>query len=83
VDKTFLGADAIHADGSIGNVNIEEVAIKQADESRVFRDLAGGLLKIFHDRICRVGTFSDVDVLITDAGCPEKMKAMIRDATEN
>ncbi|MBG0771049.1 MAG: DeoR/GlpR transcriptional regulator, partial [Anaerolineaceae bacterium] len=27
VDKTFLGADAIHADGVISNVNLEEIAI--------------------------------------------------------
>ncbi len=30
VDKTFLSADAIHLDGSIANVNLDEVAIKQA-----------------------------------------------------
>jgi DeoR family fructose operon transcriptional repressor len=30
VDKTFLGADAIHNDGTVANVNIEEVPIKQA-----------------------------------------------------
>ncbi|HUV16266.1 MAG TPA: DeoR/GlpR family DNA-binding transcription regulator [Pelolinea sp.] len=30
VDKTFIGADAIHTDGVISNVNIQEVPIKQA-----------------------------------------------------
>jgi len=30
VDKTFLGADAIHEDGTISNVNIQEVSIKKA-----------------------------------------------------
>jgi DeoR/GlpR family transcriptional regulator of sugar metabolism len=30
VDKSFIGADAVHADGTISNVNIEEVPIKQA-----------------------------------------------------
>lgn len=81
VDKTFLGADAIHADGSIGNVNIEEVAIKQAmmkAASSVI--LLADSSKFSMTGFARVGTFSDVDVLITDAGCPEKMKAMIRDA---
>jgi len=30
VDKSFIGADAIHQDGTVSNVNIEEVPIKQA-----------------------------------------------------
>ena len=30
VDKSFIGADAVHADGTISNVNIEEVPIKRA-----------------------------------------------------
>ncbi|MHB8808304.1 MAG: DeoR/GlpR family DNA-binding transcription regulator [Anaerolineaceae bacterium] len=80
VDKTFLGADAIHADGSIGNVNIEEVAIKQAmikAASSVI--LLADSSKFSVKGFAAVGTLADVDVLITDVGCPEKAKALIKE----
>jgi DeoR family fructose operon transcriptional repressor len=80
VDKTFLGADAIHEDGSIGNVNIEEVAIKQAmikaaSSVILLADSSKFLVKGFAE----VGTLADVDLLITDSGCPEKMRSTVKE----
>ncbi|MGV8026277.1 MAG: DeoR/GlpR family DNA-binding transcription regulator [Anaerolineaceae bacterium] len=80
VDKTFLGADAIHADGSIGNVNIEEVAIKRsmikAGSSVI---LLVDSSKFFVKGFAEVGTLADVNMVITDENCPEKMKATIKE----
>ena len=76
VDKTFLGADAIHADGSIGNVNIEEVAIKQAmikAASSVI--LLADSSKFAVKGFAEVGTLKEVDFLITDANCPSDIKS--------
>ena len=80
VDKTFLGADAIHEDGSIGNVNIEEVAIKQA----MIRSASSVILladssKFTVKGFAEVGTLKEVDFLITDSGCPLKMKTTIKE----
>ena len=80
VDKTFLGADAIHADGSIGNVNIEEVAIKRS----MIKAASSVILlvdssKFFVKGFAEVGTLADVNMVITDENCPEKMKATIKE----
>ncbi len=80
VDKTFLGADAIHTDGSIGNVNIEEVAIKQA----MIRAASSVVLladssKFAVKGFAEVGTLQNVDILITDVGCPSEMKTKIEE----
>ncbi len=80
VDKTFLGADAIHADGSIGNVNIEEVAIKQAmlkAASSVI--LLADSSKFASKGFAEVGTLRDINILITDAGCPSEIKSKIKE----
>jgi DeoR family transcriptional regulator of aga operon len=79
VDKTFLGADAIHADGSIGNVNIEEVAIKQAmikvaSTVVLLADSSKFSIKGF----AKVCDLKDIDILITDAGYPDSIRALLK-----
>jgi len=78
VDKTFLGADAIHEDGSIGNVNIEEVAIKQAMVE------AGSTVILLADSskfemigFAKVCEFKDIDILITDANYPQQIRSLL------
>jgi DeoR family transcriptional regulator of aga operon len=67
VNKTFLGADAIHRDGVIANVNLEEVAIKQAmvhagQEVVLLADSS----KFEVTGFAEVCTFEAIDVFITD-----------------
>jgi DeoR/GlpR family transcriptional regulator of sugar metabolism len=69
VDKTFLGADAIHPDGVISNVNIEEVAVKKAmikasDQTILLADSS----KFTKTGFYRVCDLEDIDILITDDG---------------
>lgn len=73
VDKTFLGADAIHPDGTVSNVNLDEVPIKRsmvkaakqvyllADSSKFEKT---GFAKVCH--------LSDIDTLIVDSGIPQE-----------
>jgi len=72
VDKSFIGADAIHADGTIGNVNIEEVPIKQAliqaaNQVILLTDSSKFEVTGFA-KVCDIG---EVDYLITDDGIPQ------------
>lgn len=67
VNKTFLGADAIHPDGTVANVNLEEVAVKQAmiragEEVILVADSS----KFEVTGFARVCDLEEVDVLITD-----------------
>ena len=79
VDKTFLGADAIHEDGSIGNVNIEEVAIKQAMmQAATTVILLADSSKFAIKGFAKVCDLNDVDVLVTDSGCPQKYKLLVK-----
>jgi len=78
VDKTFLGADAIHADGVVANVNIEEVAIKQAMIK------AGNTVILLADSskfdmsgFAKVCELKEIDLLITNAFLPESIKQSI------
>jgi DeoR/GlpR family transcriptional regulator of sugar metabolism len=67
VDKTFLGADAIHPDGVISNVNIEEVLIKQAmmnAAKKVF--LLADSSKFSVTGFAKVTEVSRIDHIITD-----------------
>jgi DeoR family transcriptional regulator, fructose operon transcriptional repressor len=78
VDKTFLGADAIHKNGTISNVNIQEVDIKKAmiqaaDQIILLADSSKFDKKGFF-RICGL---SDVDILITDKGVSKDTWEMI------
>jgi DeoR/GlpR family transcriptional regulator of sugar metabolism len=78
VDKTFMGADAIHADGTISNVNIEEVSIKQAmikaaDQTILLADSS----KFMNSGFFKVCDLSDIDLIITDDGISEKTRELI------
>ena len=76
VDKTFLGADAIHSDNTVANVNFEEVPIKQAmlrAAKRVF--LLADSTKFDKTGFVKVCDLSDVDAIITDSGIPPEKLA--------
>lgn len=67
VDKSFIGADTIHTDGTIGNVNIEEVPIKQAMIKAAKQViLLADASKFGLTGFARVADIEDIDVLITD-----------------
>ena len=79
VNKTFLGADAIHEDGTIANVNLKEVAVKQAmihagEQVIVVTDSS----KFGITGFARVCDFSEVDMLITDAGITQNAREMLK-----
>ena len=84
VDKTFLGADAIHSDGVISNVNIEEVPIKQAmvnaaDKVILLTDSS----KFCVTGFAKVCDINDVDVIITDQGILKEQLEMIQKRNVN
>lgn len=69
VDKTFLGADAVHPDGTISNVNLDEVPIKQAmvkAAKKVF--LLANSTKFEKKGFAKVCNLSEIDTLIVDSG---------------
>ena len=67
VDKVFLAADAIHPDGWIANVNINEVPIKQAMLSASQQIiLLSDSSKFSTTGFAKVCDISEVDTLITD-----------------
>jgi len=73
VDKSFIGADAIHKDGIISNVNIDEVPIKQAmikaaDTVALLTDSSKFSLTGF----ARVASICEMDFVVTDENMPEK-----------
>ena len=73
VDKSFIGADTIHADGTIGNVNIEEVPIKQAmikaaNQVILLTDSS----KFGITGFAKVCDISEIDYLITDSNIPKE-----------
>lgn len=78
VDKTFLGADAIHPNGVISNVNIQEVAIKKA----MIRASDRVILLVDHSKFQRTGfikvcNMDDIDVVITDDGITDTTRKML------
>jgi DeoR family transcriptional regulator, aga operon transcriptional repressor len=69
VDKTFLGADAIHTDRSISNVNLDEVPLKRAmvkAAKQVF--LLADSTKFEKTGFAKVCSLSDIHIIITDSG---------------
>lgn len=72
VDKSFIGADAIHPDGTISNVNIEEVPIKQAMIQAANQTiLLSDSTKFGTTAFAKVCELSDLSAIITDQGVPE------------
>jgi DeoR family fructose operon transcriptional repressor len=79
VDKTFLGADAIHENGDITNVNIEEVSIKQAMIAAANQVvLMADSSKFEKTGFIKVCNLADVDLLITDQHLPPEKVEFIR-----
>ncbi len=79
VNKTFLGADAIHADGTIANVNLEEVAVKQAmiqagEQVILLADSSKFAITGF----ARVCDLTEIDTLITDSGVTQATLDMLK-----
>lgn len=78
VDKTFIGADAIHPDGVIANVNIEEVPIKQAminaAESVILLTDSSKFGTAGFAKVCDI---TDCDHIITDNAISKEFHEMI------
>jgi DeoR family transcriptional regulator of aga operon len=80
VDKSFIGADAIHADGTISNVNIEEVPIKQAMVKAANQViLLTDSSKFGITGFAKVCDLTDVDYVITDDNAPEEFRTCCKD----
>jgi DeoR family transcriptional regulator of aga operon len=79
VNITFLGADAIHPEGGIYNVNIEEVPIKQAMIA------VGAKVVLITDSskfelqgFARICDLSQIDTVITDSKIKAETQELIR-----
>lgn len=78
VDKTFLGADAIHPNGKISNVNIEEVPLKKAMIQAADRIiLLADSSKFEKSGFYKVCEMNEIDMIITDKGVSNHVKDMI------
>lgn len=77
-NKVFLGVDAIHADGSITNANVNETFLKRAmiKAGRKLIVLADSK-KFSNNCFMTVCDFSQVDVLITDSNIKEESLRML------
>lgn len=79
VNLTFLGADAIHSDGTIANVNLEEVGVKQAmicagDKVILLTDSSKFEVTAF----AKVGILEDIDLIITDNSISPKARELLK-----
>lgn len=78
VDKTFLGADAIHPNGKISNVNIEEVPLKKAMIQAADRIiLLADSSKFEKSGFYKVCEMNEIDMIITDKDVSNHVKDMI------
>jgi DeoR/GlpR family transcriptional regulator of sugar metabolism len=79
VDKTFIGADAIHEDATISNVNIDEVPIKQAMIAAANQViLLADSSKFEKTGFVKVCDLAQVDLIITDRCLSKEKTEMIR-----
>ena len=79
VNRTFLGADALHPDGTVANVNLEEVAIKRAMlQAGQHTVVVADSSKFAVTALARVCSLQEVDLLITDAAIPEQALKTLR-----
>ncbi len=81
VDQAFLGADAIHRDGTISNVNFDEVPIKQAmlnaAKQVIVMTNSSKFNKTGFVNVCNP---SQTDILITDCGAAMDVVDLYRKA---
>ncbi len=81
VNWTFLGADAVDVEHGITNVNLEEVAVKQAMLNAGNRvALVADHSKFGKSVFAWVADLRQVHLVITDRGLPEEMAERIRQA---
>ena len=83
VDRTFLGADAIHHRAGITNVTVVEVEMKQAmigaaTEVVVVADSS----KFEHHALAKVCGLDAVDVIVTDEGLDPSVRALYGDCVQ-
>lgn len=79
VDLTFLGADAVHPEGTVYNVNIEEIPIKQAMIHAATKVILLADSSKFEVRgFAKVCDLSDIDTVITDNRITPETREMIR-----
>lgn len=77
-DIAFLGADAVHPDGGIYNVNIDEVSVKQAMiKSAPKVVLLADSSKFDVCGFAKICDLSQIDSVITDQGIRSDTKEMI------
>lgn len=78
-DITFLGADAIHSDGGIYNVNIDEVSVKLAMiESAPRVVLLADSSKFKVCGFAKICSISQIQTIITDDGISIETREMIK-----
>lgn len=78
VNKTFLGADAIHPDGVIANVNLDEVPVKQAmlragEQVIVLADAS----KFDVSGFAKVCNLAEIHALITDSRISKRTLSLL------
>lgn len=79
VDLTFMGADAIHSNGRVSNVNMQEVPIKKAMlKASDMRILLADSLKFSNRGFIQICDLNDIDILITDKGISKEAFEMIK-----
>jgi DeoR/GlpR family transcriptional regulator of sugar metabolism len=79
VDKAFIGADAIHPDGSIFNVNVDEVPVKQAMVTAASQVvLLADSSKFEKTGFAKVCDLAQVSLIITDSSLMADKLELIR-----
>jgi len=80
VKKTFLAADAIHEDGTISNVNMEEIAIKQAMIAAAKEViLLADSSKFLKTGFANVVDLKKIDLIITDSGLTPEWQSRLKE----
>jgi DeoR family fructose operon transcriptional repressor len=78
VDITFLGADAIHKDGTVSNVNLEEALLKQAMIQAADRViLLADSSKFNKTSFVKVCNLNDLEMIITDRGISKEQQEFL------
>jgi DeoR/GlpR family transcriptional regulator of sugar metabolism len=79
VDITFLGADAVHKDGTVSNVNLEEALIKQAMIGAAKKViLLTDSSKFDKSGFAKVCLLSELAMIITDSGITKETQELLK-----
>ena len=75
---TFLAADAIHKDGTVANVNLEEALLKkaliQAGDTVILLADSSKFNKTGFAKVCNL---NDLEMIITDDGISQEKKEFL------